>query len=70
VLQRFQAIDHVHLFSARGSKLFSRSQEITGAIQRMPLSAVQFTFVIWLATTSASKRQRPIRAAAPSFTMT
>ena len=39
-------------------------------VQRIPLSAVQFTLVTWPATTSASKRQRPIRAAAPSFTMT
>ena len=66
---RLQPIDRVYLL-ARASKLFSRSLKVTGAIQRIPLSAVQFTFVNWPATTSASKRQRPIRAAAPSFTMT
>jgi alpha-glucosidase len=38
--------------------------------QDIPLSAVHFTLVTWPATTSASKRQRPIRGGAPSLTMT
>jgi monofunctional biosynthetic peptidoglycan transglycosylase len=45
--------------------MFSRSARQN--FQRMPLSAVQFTLVIWPATTSASKRQRPIRGGAPSL---
>ncbi len=49
---RLQPIDRVYLL-ARASKLFSRSLKVTGAIQRIPLSAVQFTFVNWPATTSA-----------------
>ncbi len=39
-------------------------------VQRIPLSAVQFTLVAWPATTSASKRQRPIRGGVPSLTIT
>lgn len=42
----------------------------TVRVHRMPLSAVQFTLVIWPATTSASKRQRPTLGAASSLRTT
>ena len=62
----------LHFFEGRVQTFIwesSRPEDGAGPSYLMPLSAVQVTFVIWPALTSASKRHCPIRTGGPSLTM-